>query len=177
MIITISGTAGSGKSTLAKLLANKLGYKHYSMGDFQRVIAKEKGISITELGELEKKDDAIDRMVDEKQKKLGQLEDNFVIDAWLSPLFIPHSFKVFLDADLKTRAKRIAKKRQAESYDKIEDAMNAIQQREKTNRERWLRYYKYDFKDKNNYDLIVDSSDKSINVTLNLVFNKVKKVT
>ncbi len=173
MRITISGTAGSGKSTIAKELAKKLDYEHYSMGDFQREIAKEKGISITELGELEKKDDSIDRMVDEKQKKLGK-KDDFVIDSWLSPLFIPNSYKIFLDADIKERAKRITKEREAESYSEREEAIEAIKQRERTNRERWLQYYDYDFQDKKNYDLIIDTTDKSIEEILKLISEKIK---
>jgi cytidylate kinase len=32
MIITMSGKAGSGKGTVAKILAEKLGYEHISIG-------------------------------------------------------------------------------------------------------------------------------------------------
>ena len=55
MIIVLGGRAGSGKSTIAKEVAKKLGYKHYSMGDLQRNIAKEKGISLLELGKLQRR--------------------------------------------------------------------------------------------------------------------------
>ncbi len=49
MIITLMGTPGAGKSTLGRLLAQKLGYKQYSMGDLQRRIAQEHGWTINEL--------------------------------------------------------------------------------------------------------------------------------
>ena len=39
MIIAISGKAGSGKSTIAKLVAKKLGLKHFSSGDFMLKIS------------------------------------------------------------------------------------------------------------------------------------------
>jgi CMP/dCMP kinase len=172
MRIAISGTAGSGKSTTAKLLAKKLKYRHYSMGDFQREIAKEKGVSITELGELEKKDPSIDKMVDEKQKALGK-KDNFVIDSWLSPLFIPDSFKIFMDADLKVRTERIYK-REPKDYKDLKDAEKKIELREKTNRDRWLRFYNYDFRDKRNYDLCIDTTNTKTDDVLNLVYGKVK---
>ena len=42
MKITISGPIGSGKSTVSKILAAKLGYKHYSIGGFMRDIAKKR---------------------------------------------------------------------------------------------------------------------------------------
>ena len=44
MKITLSGMVGSGKSTNAKLFAKELGYKHYSVGDLMREMAKERGI-------------------------------------------------------------------------------------------------------------------------------------
>ena len=172
MIIAISGTAGSGKSTIAKMLAIKLKYKHYSMGDFQREIAKEKKISIEELGELEKKDPAIDRMVDDRQRQLGN-ENNFVIDSWLSAFFIKNSYKIFMDADLKERAKRILD-REPEHYKNLKDAMNKIKKREETNRERWKNFYGYDFKDKKNYHLYIDTSGKSIDAVFKIVYGGVK---
>jgi CMP/dCMP kinase len=174
MKITISGTAGSGKSTIARLLAERLGYNHYSMGDFQREIAKEKGISIIELGELEKTDPTIDRMVDEKQKNLGRTQDNFVIDSWLSSYFIPDSYKVFLDADIEERARRIAVKREAEHHSSPQEAAIAIRQREKTNRERWIEFYGYDFMDMKNYDLVIDTTGREIKEVLDLIYSKVK---
>ncbi|MBI2112124.1 AAA family ATPase, partial [Candidatus Woesearchaeota archaeon] len=83
MIITISGTAGSGKSTVGKLLAKKLKYKHYSMGDLQRQIAEQRGITLLELGKLEETDPSIDKELDQKQIQLGKTENKFIIDGRL----------------------------------------------------------------------------------------------
>lgn len=176
MIITISGTAGSGKSSVAKELARRLHYEHYSMGDIQREIAKEKGLTIVELGELEKKDPSIDKMIDEKQKKLGETEDNFVLDSWLSSLFVPKGYKIFLDADINARAQRIAKEREAEKYETAAQAIKAIKKREKTNRERFMKFYNYDFMDKKNYDLVLDTTDSDINSTVQSITEKLKLI-
>lgn len=175
MKVAISGTAGSGKSTVAKMLAKKLGYRHYSMGDFQREIAKEKGLTIVELGELEKKDPSIDKMVDDRQKRLGIEKDDFVIDAWLAPYFIPDSFKVYMDADIKERAKRITKKREAEAYHDPADAVKAIAKRETTNRDRWIKFYGYDFMDRKNYDLFIDTTGKSVENVTDIILKKLGK--
>ncbi len=107
MIITISGQAGSGKSTVARMLAKKLGFKHYSMGDLRRKMALKKGITLAELNKLGEKEDFTDKDVDEHQKRLGEKEDNFVIDGRTSFHFIPHSVKVYLKAGIKERAKRV----------------------------------------------------------------------
>jgi cytidylate kinase len=176
MRITISGTAGSGKSTVAKMLADKLKYKHYSMGDLQREIAKQMGVSIMQLGEMEKKDSSIDKIIDKKQRELSRYEDNFVIDSWLGAYFVPNSFKIFMDADLKERAMRIMKKREAESYKNIDEAMSAIKQREKTNRDRWMKFYKYDFMNKSNYDMFLDTTGKHANDVLKQILDKLKEI-
>lgn len=176
MKIAISGNAGTGKSTLAKKLAKKLGYNYHGMGNIQRKIAKQHGLTIVELGELEKKDSSIDNEIDEMQKKIGETKDNFVIDSWLSAHFIPDAYKIFLYGDIEERAKRIynsSRKREVEKYGTLNEAISSIQQREKTNRERWIKFYGFDFLDKKNYDFFIDTSGKTPNEVLDLIYNKV----
>ena len=162
MKITISGKPGSGKSTVAKRLAKKLGLKHYSMGDLQRKYAKEKGLTIEELGELEAKDDKIDRDLDSYQSKL---KGNFIIDGRMSFHFIQDSFKIFLDCNKDEGAKRIfsdtttGKRDSSERKTKsLEESKEILVNREEVNRKRFLKYYKGDFLDKKNYDLVVDTT-------------------
>ena len=100
MIITISGALGSGKSTVAKILVQKFNLKHYSTGDFMREIAVKRGITLLELSKLAETDKSIDEELDERQIKLGEEEDNFIIDARLGWHFIPNSIKIFLDVTL-----------------------------------------------------------------------------
>ncbi|NOX71226.1 MAG: AAA family ATPase [Candidatus Micrarchaeota archaeon] len=170
MIITLSGSAGSGKSSIAKMLAKRLGFRHYSVGDAQREIAREMEINIVELGELEAKDDSLDRMIDEKQRKIGENEDNIVVDSWLAAHFIPNSVKIFLDADIGVRVRRrLEQERSEEDFREFDEAEKKMLQREKTNRERWLRYYGFDYSDKRNYDLVIDTS----NMTKEQVVDKI----
>ena len=175
MIISISGYGGTGKSTIAKKLANKLGYKHYSAGDLQRELAKERGLTIAEWGAKEQEDPKYDNMVDERTAELGKREDNFVIDNWLAPHFIPHAIKIFLDGELEVRAKRITIKREAESYEDIKTAIKTTKNREAVNKKRWLEFYNYDYTDKNNYDLIIDTTELSIDEVFNRAYDAVKE--
>ncbi len=159
MKIVISGSPASGKSSVGKLLAKRLGMRHYSMGDLQREIAKEKNLDIVELGRLESRDDSLDRMVDERQERIGAEEDGFVIDSWLGAKFIPDALRIFIDADVDVRAKRrLAHKRAEETYDDLDSVRENMQRRERLNRDRWIRYYDFDYADKKNYDLVLDSS-------------------
>ncbi len=163
MIITIAGRAGSGKSTVARLLAKKLRLKHYSMGDLQREIAREKGITLIELGRLEEKDDSIDRELDNKQKELGKKEDNFVIDGRLPAFFIPNSIKIFLDADEETRAKRILKDDRVEENNiDLKKTIENTRAREESENKRYKQFYGYDCYDKSKYDYVIDTSDLSV---------------
>lgn len=171
MIISLSGTGGSGKSTIAKMLAEKLNFKHYSMGDLQREVAKERGITIAELGELEKTDPSIDKMIDDKQVQLGKNQNNFVIDAWLAPKFIPHAIKIFFDADIKERARRIKESRGDKEFSNIQETIEITKQREKTNRERWIKFYNYDYLDKKNFDFIVNTTSLNIDEVFSEVYD------
>lgn len=177
MIITISGLAGSGKSSVAKLIAKKLGYEHFSAGDLQRELAIERGMSITQWGKAEAKDKSFDLMVDKKTEKLGKSKDNFVMDGWLAPLFIPHSVKIFLGGDELVRAKRrLAHKRKEENFEDIKKTVEDMNNRVQINQERWLKYYDYDLLDLENYDFIVDTTSFSLDEVVEKILWFVKDV-
>ena len=160
MIITISGRAGSGKSTVAKIIAKKLGIKHYSIGDLMREMALERGIPLLELNKLAERDNSIDLELDNKLKDLGKFQNNFVVDGRLTAFFIPHAkARVFLDADEKTRAERILKdKRQHEKSNSLRETMESIEQREESERTRYRQYYDVDYSDRKLYNFVVDTS-------------------
>jgi len=160
MIITISGQAGSGKSTVAAALAKKLGFRHYSIGDIRRKMAKERGITLAELNKLGEKEMFTDKDVDGYQKGLGEKEDNFVIDGRLSFHFIPHSVKVYLKADINARVKRVFQdERTEEHFHNTEDTKKALEEREKSDTKRYKKYYNLDCNDRKHYDLVIDSSE------------------
>ncbi len=180
MIITISGQPGTGKSTVAKKLAMKLSFERKSSGDFQRQLANEKGISIKELADLESKDPALDKMVDERQKKFGEQYDDFVMDTWLGAKFIPHSVKIYLYADEDIRAKRIFHDKEnkirldSEKLSNFEETKQNMVSRDNNNIERWKRYYDFDYTEKSHYDLTIDTSDIDSDEVIQKILNFIK---
>ncbi len=159
MIITLSGRPGSGKSTVAKLVAQKLGLKHYSTGDFMRQLAVERNVLLRDLTKQAEQSKEIDTILDRRQIELGQKEDNFVIDGRLSFHFIPKSIKIFLDADIKERARRIHQMgRKEEPMADLDDAVKKLQEREESEKLRYKRYYGIDLGDKKNYDMAIDTT-------------------
>lgn len=163
MIITISGSPGSGKSSIGKALAKKMRYKFYSAGDVRGKIASEKGLTIDELNKLAEKEPSSDKFVDEYLTKLGETEDNIVVDARLGFYFIPKSVKVYVDASLEIRAQRIFQdKRSDEKYSKLSDAKRKIELRQKSDITRYTKLYSINPYESSHYDLTLDSSESTV---------------
>ncbi len=177
MIITISGKPGSGKSIIAELLGKKFNYKHYSIGDLRGKIAMEKGMTIDELNELGKGEFWTDKDVDDELGKVGKQEDNLVIDTWIGFYFIPNSIKIFLEIDPKVGAERIFKKQRPDEPKKktIEEVEEMLKKRVEDSDARYKKYYKINFLDKSNYDLIIDTTNLSVEQVLDKILNFIKK--
>ncbi|MCH8067459.1 MAG: (d)CMP kinase [Nanoarchaeota archaeon] len=176
MIITLSGKAGSGKSTIAKELAKKLKLKHYSIGDLMRQIAKGKNMPLNELSRIAEKDKSIDLELDKKTIWLRDKND-FVIDGRLTSYFLPYAdLKVFLDCKDKVRAERISKdKRSDEKSKNINELIKKIKQREQSERKRYKELYKIDYYDKKLYDLMIDTTNLSIDEVIEKIMESVSK--
>ena len=145
---------------IAKAVAKEFGLKHYSMGDLQRQIAREKGITLAELGRLEEKNDEIDKIIDKKQIELGKKEDDLVIDSVLGYYFIPNSIKIFLDVDEDESAKRIFEnKRDIEAFKDINSTKKALKERISSEKKRFSKYYKK--KEAPKYDFYLDTTKLS----------------
>jgi len=175
MIITISGKAGSGKSTIARQLAKKLNLKHYSIGDLMRQIAKDRKVSLNKLSKLAEKDKSIDIALDKKSIDLRE-ENNFVIDGRLTAYFIHYAdLKIFLDCNDEVRAERILEeKRNDEKSKSIRELIKKIKQREQSERKRYENLYKIDYYDKNLYNLMIDTTNLSIEEVIEEIMDAVK---
>jgi len=183
MIITISGMPGSGKSTVAKILARRLRMKRYYVGMMRRKMAREKGMTLAEFNKLGEKEDWTDRKVDEYQKKLGEKEDNFVIEGRTSFFLIPQSVKVFLDVDMKVGAKRIfdeLKKgecgRNEGEFRTLAEAEKSVIERHTSDVRRYKKYYGVDITDKSQYDMIIDTSRLTPAQAVKKIIAEIKKL-
>lgn len=180
MIITISGVPGSGKTSVGKILAEKLGYNFYSMGDLRGKMALERGMTIDQLNELGEKDHTTDTSVDEYQKELGQKEDNFVVEGRLSWNFIPHSFKIFLDCEPMEAARRVQASHRERPDEKISDDLSVIRAeldaRIGSDLRRYSSIYNINHMDKSHYDLVMDTTEsKSAEETAEKILAAIQK--
>lgn len=161
MIITISGMPGSGKSTIGRMLAKKLGYKFYSMGDLRGRLAMDRGLTIDAFNKLGETEDWTDKEVDAYQKKLGQTEDNFIVDGWLSFHFIPHAFKIFLQIDPQIAAERVFNNPRPDEKraTDVKEQEQILRERMEQTDVRYRKYYDISFRDTRSADLLLDTSD------------------
>ena len=172
MIISIGGDLGSGKSTLAKKIAEVLGWNRYYMGQLHRDMAARNGMTLAEHNKLAESDPKIDLEVDQYQKKLGETEDNFIIEGRTSWYFIPHSLKFYIKVDENVGAERVLlAKREGEDkeMDTVEKVLSSLQARKINERKRYLDFFGIDVYDRKNYDFVINTD----NLTPEQVFNEV----
>ena len=175
MIISIGGNQGSGKSTLAKQLAEVLGWPRYYMGGLRREAATKRGLTLAEYNKLGETDPQTDLEVDEYQKKLGETEDNFVIEGRTSWYFIPQSLKIYLDVSDEKGAERIfgaGRSGEDKDMNTFEDVLNSVKTRKISDRKRYLKFFGIDTYDLKNYDYVIDTT----NLTIDEVFDKVYSI-
>ena len=177
--ISITGDLGSGKSLISKLLSDKLNYKIISTGAIQREIAQKYGMSTLDFNKYTESHPEVDDEIDARVTELQDAEENIIFDSRLAWHFAPKTFKIYLKVDDDIAANRIHNdKRNSEAYTSIEEAKNKIQERRKSEIERFKSYYGIDYSDFNNYNLIVDTSENNPQNTLKIIleaFEKYKK--
>lgn len=164
MIITISGRPGSGKSAVATRVAQALGLRHVSAGDFMREMAAERGMSILELSRSAEERAEIDREIDARTVRLGEESDDFVMDARLGWHFLPQSLKVFLEVRPEVATDRIYAAQRGSERENIdlEATRRAIESRTSSEVKRYQDYYGIDYGEHSQYDLVVDTSELTI---------------
>jgi cytidylate kinase len=184
MIITLSGRPGSGKSSVAKALAKKLGYKFYKAGEIRRKYASERGLTLAELNKEAEDDPASDKLVDDYMRSMTKKEDDLVIDALLGFYFFPGSIKIFLDADVKVRAKRILERENFEERPaNLKEAIRLIENREAGDAARFEKLYGVNHLDPNHFDLTIDTTnntventvEQTVNLIYRFVMNRMKR--
>lgn len=129
-----------------------------------REMAAERGVSILELSRLAEQDESIDRQIDARSADLAERNKDFVIDARLGWYFIPESVKVFLDVQPEVAARRIYEARRGTERENIdlEATLKAIEARAESETRRYQEYYGIDYTDHSQYDLVIDTSELTI---------------
>ncbi|MFH1239831.1 MAG: cytidylate kinase family protein [Candidatus Diapherotrites archaeon] len=179
-VIIVSGLAGSGKSTLAQNLAEKFGMRCVHASGILRELMEKHVDEITEGAgkntgwweskegrkflESRTKDGKFDRMLDKKLLEIIE-QGNVVLDSWTMPWLSKKGFKIWLDASVKIRAKRVSG-RDEKSIDEVEES---IRERDIKTSKIYKKLYGFDLgRDMTPFDFVL----KTTNLKQKAVFEK-----
>ncbi len=177
MLITIWWKAGSGKGTVSKLLAKKLGYEIISVWDMKRKLAAEMWINIIEFNKMwDNPENAkeFDLKYEEYQQSL-KLSDNIILDSRLWFYAQPKAFKILLDVDEEIAWERIFKaKRETDKNTTKKHAIDEVKERNSNDEARYMKLYNVDLWNPNNYNLVIDTSERTPEEVLHIILDEFK---
>ena len=162
-IISLAGDLASGKGTVSKILSEKLNYGIYRNGEYFRKLAKEMGMDVTSFNKYVENHTEIDRQIEKSAADYAKEHDNFIIDARLGWYAVPESFKVYLRVDIDEAARRAfydESRKSTENHATIEEQKEDMILRFKLENERYYKIYNVRKDDMNNYDLVIDTTNK-----------------
>jgi cytidylate kinase len=168
--VAISGKSGCGNTTVSRLVADTLGLAFVNFTF--RNLAEEKGISLKEVLDAAAEDDYWDREVDSRQVKLAREGAGCVIGSRLAIWMLPEAdLKVYLRAKPETRARRIRKREEGS----LEEIAAFTAERDRQDRERYMRLYNIDNDDYRFADFIIDTDDIAAEEIARLIVNRAKR--
>lgn len=166
MRITISGPPGSGTTSLARYLAGKHGLDLISAGEVFRQLAKEHDMELAEFGKFAERDPSVDRMIDARQKEIGEASDDIIVEGRLSGRMVENAdLRIWLSASISCRAKRIAGR---DGMDE-EGALIYTENRQRSETTRYRNYYGIDIDDLSPYDIVLSSGTFGVDALATIV--------
>ncbi|MDR3304001.1 MAG: cytidylate kinase family protein [Treponema sp.] len=150
--IAISGKSGCGNTTVSRLVAEKLGLRFINFTF--RSLAEERGLTLKDLLALAATDSSWDKQLDQRQVALAREEGGCVLGSRLAIWMLEEAdLKVYLKASGETRAERIMRR---EGGSRAEIAAFTAD-RDRQDRDRYLRIYTIDNDDYAFAGLIIDT--------------------
>lgn len=176
-LITVSGPPASGTTTLTESISEYYDFEIINGGDIFRRIAEERDLTLSELTKLSEEDDSIDKELDERLKNIimrhhnGERQTNksgLIVESRLAGHHADgiSDLSVYLTADVDIRCERI---------DGRVESVDELVERENSEAKRYKEYYGIDITNTDVYDLVIDTSDSSIQETRETVFNTIDK--
>ncbi|MEM0154936.1 MAG: cytidylate kinase family protein [Methanothrix sp.] len=159
--ICISGFTSSGKTTVAELVSEKLGIAHIHKSYKEYVKSEMDVAKFTENAS-----DEFVKSFDEEIKKQAAYAGSCVLSTWLAPWFIKDAtLRIWLDADIGTRAARWAKVYKVG----ISDAEKLVSEKDQSEIRSIKRIYGIDLNDRSIFDIIINTGKIAPNETAEMI--------
>jgi cytidylate kinase len=169
--IAVSGKSGCGNTTVSRMAAGILGIRFINFTF--RSLAAEKGLSLEEVLKKAARDDAWDLEVDRRQVGIAREDGGCVLGSRLAIWMLPEAdIKVYLKARPESRVRRIIKREGGD----VETVAAFTAERDRQDRERYLRIYQIDNDQYGFADLIIDTDDISPEEICALIVEKVRQI-
>ena len=182
MLFTITGYMGSGKSTICEILQREYNFRRVYAGGLFRKLGMEKNYSVLDMTrELTASGDvSIDNYIDAAIKKEAsevREDENVIFDSRLAWHFLDKTFNIFIIVYPYQAAVRtyLTRKSESESYDSLEEAIDALVERRVLENRRYKSIYGVNCEDLNNYDLVIDTSYISAIEACDIIMDCYKK--
>lgn len=173
--ITLCGLTATGRSTISRDLYRikmVLGDDHLmrcvSAGSIAKRMAKQLGMTIEEFTRYSiNVNNDVDRITDEETANYGR-QNMAIIEGRLVPMLCPHSYKVKLIRALKKRAecRMMTPEFKGKS---LRGVMDAIEQRDENDRERFQKMYTGYEWGEDKFDLVIDTGSIDEISTMRLI--------
>jgi len=185
-VVIVSGLSGSGKSNLVEFIAEKFNLKCIHTSGLLKELIEENSMNLKskkntgwwEGKEAEKafdkrmKETKFDEILDKKLLDLIE-EGNVVMDSWTMGYLSKKGFKIWLNASVENRAKRISERNKQD----FKEVLNAIKLKEQKTKEIYKKLYNFDLGENlEKFDLVIDTEDISEKKVREIVLKKLKEV-
>ena len=169
--IAVSGKSGCGNTTVSRMAAEALGLRFINFTF--RTLAEERGLDLKKVLALAAGDDSWAREVDGRQVSIAREEGKggcglgSLLAIWMLP---EADLKVYLRARPLTRAERILRREGGS----LEAVAAFTEERDRQDRERYLRIYGIDNDDYAFADLVIDTDPLSPQEITALIVDKAR---
>jgi len=143
----------------------------------KRKLAADMWINIIEFNKMwddPEKSAEFDLKYEEYQKNL-KLTDDIILDSRLGFYAQPKAFKILLDVDEEVSWERIFKaERDTDKHATKKHAIDEVKERNSSDEKRYQKLYNVDLWNPNNYNLVIDTSERTPEEVLQIILDEFK---
>ena len=151
-----------------------MGFEYIYAGAIFREESKKKGLSIEDFCHFLEENPEMDKDIDRKVVEFALDNKNSILEGRLAGWMVYNegleSLKILLTARPEVSAERVAYR----DLSSPEDAMRLVKMRDERDRARYKKLYNIDISDESIYDLVIDTSAKSIEEEVDMIVKHIK---